>query len=104
MSDIYIMDMSFNFLIQATRVLQINNYDDKEVKMVYDYAVSLDNEILNDYFNNYNVLGYENDLILFIDIVESLISIFEELEEYEKCYVLKKKKEECIEIINKNKI
>jgi len=29
-----------------------------------------------------------------------MIHIFEEMEEYEKCFVLKKKKEECIKIIN----
>ena len=103
MSSIYIMDMSFNFLIQATRVLQINNYDDDEVKMIYKYAINLDNEILIDYFNSYNVMGFENDLILYIEIVESLILIYEELEEYEKCYVLKRKKDECIKIINENK-
>jgi len=103
MSSIYIMDMSFNFLIQATRVLQINNYDDDEVKMIYKYAINLDNEILNEYYNSYNVMGFENDLILYIEIIESLIFIYEDLEEYEKCYVLKRKKDECLEIINKNK-
>jgi hypothetical protein len=97
------MDMSFNFLIQAIRVLQINNYDDDEVKMIYKYTINLDYEILNEYYNSYNVMGFENDLILYIDIIESLIFIYEDLEEYEKCYVLKRKKDECLEIINKNK-
>ena len=103
MSSIYIMDMSFNFLIQAIRVLQINNYDDSEVKMVYNYAINLDNEILNDYYSSSNVMGFENDLILYMEIIESLISTYEDLEEYEKCYVLKRKWNECLEIINKNK-
>ena len=47
--DIYSMDMSFNFLLQATRVLSIDNYDEDELKMVYEFMVGLDNDILNDY-------------------------------------------------------
>jgi len=33
--------------------------------------------------------------------VDAMIHIFEGMEEYEKCFVLKKKKEESIKIINK---
>ena len=92
--------MSFKFLIQATRVLLVNNYDDEELKMIYKYAVSLDNDILIDYFNTCSLIGFKTDLDLYLEIVESMIYIFEEMEEYEKCFVLKKKKEECIKIIN----
>ncbi len=100
MNDIYGMEMSFKFLIQATRVLLVNNYDDEELKMIYNYAVSLDNDILIDYFNSCSLIGFKTDLDLYLEIVEGMIHIFEELEEYEKCFVLKKKKEECIKIIN----
>jgi hypothetical protein len=97
------MEMSFNFLIQATRVLQINNYDDDELKMIYRYIVSIDKEILIDYFNTCSIFGLKNDLYLYLEIVDNMIYIFEEMEEYEKCFVLKNKKDECIEIINNNK-
>lgn len=103
MNSIYGMDMSFKFLIQATRVLQINNYDDKELKLIYQYAVSLENDTLIDYFNNCSLLGFKNDLELYIEIVDAMIKIFEEMEEYEKCFVLKSKKEESLKIINENK-
>ena len=95
--------MSFKFLIQATRVLLVNNYDDEELKMIYKYAISLDNDILIDYFNTCSLIGFKTDLDLYLEIVESMIHIFEEMEEYEKCFVLKKKKEECIKIINEYK-
>lgn len=101
MNSIYVMDMSFKFLIQATRVLHINNYDDKELKMIYDYASSLDNDILNSYFDECSILGYESDLELYLDIVQALIKIYEEMEEYEKCHVLKLKQNECYKIISK---
>jgi hypothetical protein len=98
------MDMSINILLQATRVLSFGNYDDVELSMTYNYLTALDNEILNDYFNTCTILAYNNDLELYIEIVETLIIIFEEREEYEKCAKLIRKKEESINIINTNKI
>ena len=92
------MEKSFSFLLQATRVLHIGNYDDEELKMIYGYVTSLDNDILNDYNNTCTLLTYYNDLELYIEIVESLIYIYEENEEYEKCIILKNKKEESIKI------
>ena len=95
--------MSINFLLQATRVLNFGQYDDDELSMTYNYLTALDNEILIDYFNTCTILSYNNDLELYIEIVETLILVFEEREEYEKCAKLKKKKEESINIINTNK-
>lgn len=96
--------MSINILLQATRVLSFGNYDDVELSMTYNYLTALDNEILNDYFNTCTILAYNNDLELYIEIVETLIIVFEEREEYEKCAKLIRKKEESINIINTNKI
>ena len=96
--------MSINFLLQATRVLSFGNYDDVELSMTYNYLTALDNEILNNYFCTCTILAYNNDLELYIEIVETLIIVFEEREEYEKCAKLIRKKEESINIINQNKI
>lgn len=96
--------MSFNFLIQATRVLHVGLYDEDDIKMVFDYVMSLDNEILNDYYNTCTVLSYSNDLELYIEIIDALIKIYEEREEYENCELLMIKKEEAINIINSNTI
>ena len=96
------MNMSINFLLQATRVLNFGNYDEVELSMTYNYITALNNEILNDYFNTCTILSYDNDLELYIEIVETLI--FEKKKEYEKCTKLKRKKEESIKIINTNKI
>lgn len=96
--------MSFNFLIQATRVLHIGNYDEDDIKMVFDYIISLDNEILNDYYSTCTILTYNNDLELYIEIIDALIKIYEEREEYENCELLMIKKEESENIINSNTI
>lgn len=98
------MDMSVSFLLQATRVLHIDNYDDDELTMIYNFVVNLDNDILNDYNNTCTILSYDNDLELYIEIVDSLIVIFEEREEYEKCELLLFKREESVEIINSKTI
>ncbi len=96
MKDIYDM----NFLLQATRVLHVGNYDEEELKMVYEFIVNLDNEILNDYNNTCTIISYDNDLQLYVEIVETLIKIYEEKEEYEKCEILKFKKDDSIIIMN----
>jgi len=92
--------MSINFLLQATRIIHIGNYDDTEVRMIYDYLRNLDNAILNDYFSTYSVLNYNNDLELYVEVVNKMIKILESEEEYEKCQVLFNKKEESLDIIN----
>ena len=97
------MHMSLNFLLQATRVLHVGNYDEDELEMIYNFFISVDNEILNDYYNRCTILSYNNDLELYVEITDSLIEIFEEIEEYEKCILLKYQKEESLKIMNKIK-
>jgi hypothetical protein len=91
-------------LLQATRVLSFNNYDDDELKMVYDFMISIDNEILNDYNMSCSIMIYNNDLELYVEILDALINIFEDREEYEKCQLLIDKKEESLIILEKNTI
>jgi hypothetical protein len=94
--------MNLNFLLQATRVLSVNNYDEDELIMIFNFITAIDNEILNDYNNTCTIISYDNDLQLYIEILDELINIFEEREEYEKCEILKIKKEESL-IIMENK-
>ena len=101
---IYNMNMSVNFLLQATRVLSFNNYDEDELKMVYDFMISIDNEILNDYNMSCSIIIYNNDLELYVEVLDALINIFEDREEYEKCQLLIDKKEESLIILEKNTI
>lgn len=91
--------MNVNFLLQATRVLQVGNYDEDELIMVFNFMTAIDNEILNDYFNTCTIISYDNDLQLYIEIIDVLIKIFEEREEYEKCEILVNKKEQSLKIM-----
>lgn len=97
MSEGIFMNMSISFLLQATRVLHVGNYDDDEVRMIYDYIRTVDNEMISEYISKKTILSYNNDLELLIEIIDRMIVILEETEEYEKCLVLKNKKERCLQ-------
>jgi transcription initiation factor TFIIIB Brf1 subunit/transcription initiation factor TFIIB len=93
-----------NFLVQTTRILYVGQIDDEELNMIYNFLTSVDNEVLNDYNNTCTILTYNNDLELYIEVLEAAIRIFEDTEEYEKCNKLKIKLDESKIIINKTTI
>jgi len=90
---------TITFLLQSTRILHVGNYEEDELQMIYDYTLDLDNVALNEYLNSSTILSYNNDLELYVEIVDVLIGIYVEREEYEKCFSLKNKKEEAIKLI-----
>jgi len=96
---IFIVEMSINFLLQAIKIIHIGNYNDTDMRMIYDYLRNLDNVVLNDYFNTYSVLQYNNDLEFCIEVIDKMIIVLEEKEEYEKCQVLLNKKEVSLDIM-----
>ena len=96
---IFIVEMSINFLLQAIKIIHIGNYNDTDMRMIYDYLRNLDNVVLNHYFNAYSVLQYNNDLEFCIEVIDKMIIVLEEKEEYEKCQVLLNKKEESLDIM-----
>jgi len=91
--------MSVNFILQAIRILHLGIYTDTETQMIYDFCKSLDNESLISYHMTNTVLSYDNDLELYIEIVNGLIKIFEDQEAYEKCAVLLEKKNDALSIM-----
>jgi hypothetical protein len=104
MSEGIFINMSVSFLLQATRILHVGNYDDNDVQMIYDYLKSIDNEMILSYYSVGTVLGYENDLELLFEILDAMLKILEENEEYEKCQIIQNKKQECLEMNLKNLI
>jgi len=98
------MEMTINFLLQTMRVLHVGNYDEEELSMVYNFITSVTDDVLNDYKDTCTILSYENDLELYMEILDICVVIFEDREEYEKCQKLKDKKEEVIKIIENKTI
>lgn len=93
------MELKFNFLIQATRVLDINSHDDDALNSIYRFLLSLDNDTLIRYNNSQTLVTYSNDLELYLEILNSLIRIYEYNEEYEKCDELLKQKKLTINLL-----
>lgn len=92
------------FLLQATRVLGGNDFTEDELIMISSFMMAVDEEIMNDYKNTCTILSYDNDLELYVEIIDVLIKIYEEREEYEICEELKHKKDESLIIISSNTI
>ena len=86
------MEMTINFLLQTMRVLHVGNYDEEELSMVYNFITSVTDDVLNDYKDTCTILSYENDLELYMEILDICIVIFEDREEYEICEMLKHNK------------
>ena len=96
--------MNLNFLLQATRVLNKGEYDEDELIMIYNFVTAIDNDILNDYNSTCTIISYDNDLQLYIEIIDALILTFEEREEYEQCEILKGKKDDALIIMESKTI
>ena len=96
--------MNLSFLLQATRVLNNGEYDEDELIMIFNFMTAIDNEILNDYNNTCTIISYDNDLQLYIEIIDALIKTFEEREEYEQCELLKNKRDEALTIMKSKTI
>lgn len=96
--------MNINFLMQATKVLNTDNYDDNELEIITNFLVAADEDLLSDFNNTCTILSYDSDLELYIEILSTLILLYEEREEYEICDLIKNKLEDAKEIINKKTI
>lgn len=94
------MDVTFNFLLQATRVLNFGKYSENELNMIKKFLLSLDSESLYSYNNTQTIITYNNDLELYLEIIDAIIKIYEDVENYEVCHLLKLKRAEAINILN----
>lgn len=98
------MEVSFKFLLQSSRILSDKIYQDRDLIMIHNFLLSIDNKELNEYLNNKTIFSYKNDLELYIEVAKNLLVIFEEDEKYELCQDLKIKIDECNLIINNKKL
>lgn len=97
------MDVSFKFLLQSSRILSDNIYDERDLMTIYDFLLSIDNKELIDYFRTKTLFSYKNDLELYLEVCKNMLILFEEKEKYEHCHEIKKKMDECNLIIKTNK-
>jgi len=101
MNYIYYKKVNYDFLLQAVKIIHTNKNDKSELDIVYQFILQLSEETLKFYITNCTILTYKNDLELFLELIDNLIKIYEsdEYQEYEKCYMLLKKKEYTLNFI-----
>ena len=86
-----------------SRLLTDKLYNDNDLIKMYNFILSIDNSALNEYLTTKTLFSYENDLELYLEVSKNILNIFEETENYEFCFEIKKKIDYCQIIINKNK-
>lgn len=96
------MEENFLFLLQTAKLLKSGNYDESDIDFINELVLTIDNDTLFDYNITSTIKSLGNDLDFYIKIVEFLIRYFEDNEEYEKCFFLKKKLDKSNEIKTKN--
>jgi len=94
------MEISIKFLLQSVKVITEKKYHLEDLYLIYDFLLSVKKDELIKYHQSNTVLSYKNDLELYKDTITHLIKIFEDLENYEECLMLKQKYDECEFLIN----
>lgn len=82
----------YDFLMQAIKILYSNNQINEEINLTYNFVILTEIDTLKKYNKKCIISLYENNLELFIDIIDKLIILYENDEDYEKCLKLLDKK------------
>lgn len=91
--------MSFDYLMQAVKTLYESTHNENDLNITYEYVLLAEDETLKMYKERNSILSFDNDLELFMELTKKLISIYEGMEEYEKCSRLNNKLKHCAELI-----
>jgi len=92
--------MNYDFLMQAIKILHTEIEDKSDLYFIYDYVTQTSDETIIQYKKNITIISYNNDVELFIEIINELIKLFENDEDFERCAILLKKKKRVIELTN----
>jgi len=88
-------------MLIAIKTLHSGQCSKSDAESIFNFATILDKKDLIDYFSTNTIISYKNDLELYIEILDSLIKIYENDEKYEKCSDLMAQKEKSLSIMNK---
>jgi hypothetical protein len=90
--------MNLYFIMQVIRLFQSKNFTENELRMAYDYLITIDNDVLNLYINSVE------DIEVYTIALNLILDIYIKREEYEKCNMIKNKIDSANNIINENVI
>jgi len=74
--------MGENVLLRATTVLNKSNYNDNEILTVYKDLKNINNKTLKSFYKSQTIPTFENDLVLYMEILKKLYDIIEKNEKY----------------------
>lgn len=89
--------MNLYFIMQVIRLFKSENYTEDELRMAHDYLLTIDKDVLISYIDNVE------DIEIYLIALRLILKIYENREEYERCFSIKTKMDSANEIIN-NKI
>jgi hypothetical protein len=95
------MEENFLFLLQSAKLIKSGDYNQDDIDFINELVLSIDNDLLIDYNSNITISSLGNDLDFYIKVVKFLIKYFEDEENYESCFFLKKKLDESLDIKTK---
>lgn len=95
------MEENFLFLLQSAKLIKSGDYNQDDIDFINELVLSIDNDLLIDYNSNITISSLGNDLDFYIKVVNFLIKYFEDEENYESCFFLKKKLDESLDIKTK---
>lgn len=101
MINIYKFDMDINFLLESVKIMNKKTQTDDEANTVFVYIISTELEELKEYKRKNTIISFENDLELFINVIDKLLLYYEVSEEFERCDCLYNRKKLC-ELIMKD--
>lgn len=94
------MEPKLNFLIMSKKILNSIELENHELEKIYDFVLTIDNYTLSKYINEQTLTTYNNDFEIYLYILNRLIVVYEDTQEYEKCMLLLRKKNKVINELN----
>jgi hypothetical protein len=86
--------------MMSKKMLNSTELENPELDEIYDFVLTIDNYTLTKYINEQTLTIYNNDFEIYLYMLNKLITIYEDTQQYEKCMLLLRKKNKVINELN----
>jgi hypothetical protein len=88
------------FFLHAIKAIHTNDSEFDMLDIAYKFINNVDTETLFEFKKHQSLMTYENDLVLFIEMIKYVNHLYEQKEEYEICSELIIKQKNCEMMLN----
>lgn len=74
-----------NGILTLLKNIKNNDFNTLDIDNMFIYLISIDNDIINKYIKNKTTMFYYNDSEILLELIENMVNVYENIEEYEKC-------------------